>query len=118
MQKERRSIGLRENGDRETYRGDRYYLSEFEGPALEGASSADSWRGFGVAVIVGNAIGSSMLLTPGGVAAHVRTVVHFGSLESGGVFAFSARSRPQSKEPCSHRRADGLSMHDGRLGRL
>src|SRR5260370_39851293 len=45
--------------------------------------------GFGVAVIVGNTIGSGILLTPGEVAAHLRNPWFiFAAWSLGGVFAF------------------------------
>lgn len=45
--------------------------------------------GFGVAVIVGNTIGSGILLTPGEVAAHLRNPWFvFAAWSAGGVFAF------------------------------
>jgi hypothetical protein len=45
--------------------------------------------GFGVAVIVGNTIGSGILLTPGEVAAHLRNPwLIFAAWSAGGVFAF------------------------------
>jgi APA family basic amino acid/polyamine antiporter len=45
--------------------------------------------GFGVAVIVGNTIGSGILLTPGKVAAHLRNPwLVFAAWSAGGVFAF------------------------------
>jgi APA family basic amino acid/polyamine antiporter len=45
--------------------------------------------GFGVAVIVGNTIGSGILLTPGEIAAHLRNPwLIFAAWSAGGVFAF------------------------------
>jgi len=45
--------------------------------------------GFGVAVVVGNTIGSGILLTPGEVAAHLRNPwLIFAAWTAGGVFAF------------------------------
>jgi len=45
--------------------------------------------GFGVAVIVGNTIGSGILLTPGEVAAHLRNPwLIFAAWSAGGIFAF------------------------------
>jgi APA family basic amino acid/polyamine antiporter len=69
----------------------RAHISEIERPGTR--SKGHLLRilgvGFGVAVIVGNSIGSGILLTPGEVAAHLRSPwLIFAAWSAGGVFAF------------------------------
>lgn len=69
----------------------RAHISEIERPGTR--SKGHLLRilgvGFGVAVIVGNTIGSGILLTPGEVATHLRNPwLIFAAWSAGGVFAF------------------------------
>jgi APA family basic amino acid/polyamine antiporter len=69
----------------------RAHISEIERPGTR--SKGHLLRilgvGFGVAVIVGNTIGSGILLTPGEIAAHLRNPwLIFAAWSAGGVFAF------------------------------